>query len=110
MIIFHFHTSCVRFCDINCGHLKIVEVCLLLQFNERTIFSSFLLLLLRRFSIGLFFFGNTILFFIVPTDIVVTLSMLLSEDGGKIEQDNLGDANPLPSQELGKLVNGTKKV
>ncbi|KAF7009708.1 hypothetical protein CFC21_024219 [Triticum aestivum] len=30
--------------------------------------------------------------------------------GGKIEQDNLGDANPLPSQELGKLVNGTKKV
>lgn len=44
-------------------------------------------------------------------DIIVTLSMLLSEDvGGKIEQDSLGDANPLPSQELGKIVNGTKKV
>lgn len=41
----------------------------------------------------------------------ITLSMLLSEGvGGKIEQDNLGVADPLPSQEFSKLVNGNNKV
>uniref|UniRef100_A0A8I7BFG6 MI domain-containing protein n=1 Tax=Hordeum vulgare subsp. vulgare TaxID=112509 RepID=A0A8I7BFG6_HORVV len=80
-----------------------------INWNGRTICSSFVLLLMRRFRIGLFL-RNTILFFIVPMHVVVTLVMLLSEDGGKIEQENHGDANPLPSQELGKIVNGTKKV
>ena len=41
----------------------------------------------------------------------VTLWMLLSEGvGGRSEENNHGDADFSPSQELDKLVNGNNKV
>ena len=73
-------------------------------------YALFIVLFLCRFSRRLSF-QNTILLLIVPMGIDVTLWMLLSEGvGGRSEENNHGDADFSPSQELDKLVNGNNKV